>query len=533
MTVQIHDSLARTKHPLRTLKEGHVGMYVCGPTVYDDSHIGHLMGPVVFDTIARWLLARGYTVQFVVNITDIDDKIINRAIETGEDWNAISVRYTEQYFDHLRALSVDTITDFPRCTDYVEQMVTFIQDLIDKDMAYVAADGVYYRVPRHEGYGKLSGRKIEDMQAGARVTSDSSLEHPADFALWKLAKPGEPTWDSPWGAGRPGWHIECSVMSSELLGSAYDVHGGGDDLKFPHHENEIAQSEAHGDDFASLWMHHGLVQYEGRKVAKSDPRMQDAAFRLQFQAHWLLDTYGAPAVRYFLVNTPYRRPVDFGPTSLDGARKGLLRLYRLLGERLEVPNIATLDEILARDLTPELAAHRTKFCEAMDDDFNTSIAVAELFTMAGEAKAQEGDAQAATLDLLRDLGRTIGLLMPGDAAQVASAGSGEGPVEAVLDALLVVRTAARGAKDFETGDGVRDLLTGNGVQILDGADGTTWELDGPAADGLVGKLVDGALALRASARERKAFATSDGIRDGLTAAGITILDSADGTTWQI
>jgi cysteinyl-tRNA synthetase len=306
MAIRIYDSLRRERRLLEPVEPGKVGLYACGPTVYDDCHIGHLMGPVIFDTIARWLVSRGYEVRFVNNITDIDDKIINRAIDSGEDWTAIAERYTEQYFQFLRDLSVETITDHPRCTEYVGKMISFIESLAGEDRAYETSDGVYFDVVKQQGYGKLSGRVVDDMQAGARVAASGELRHPADFALWKKAKPGEPTWDSPWGPGRPGWHIECSVMSRELLGEHFDLHGGGDDLKFPHHENEIAQSEAHGDAFSDLWMHHGLVQYGGRKIAKSDPRMSDPAFAGQFKARALIDTYGAPTLRFFLVRGPYR-----------------------------------------------------------------------------------------------------------------------------------------------------------------------------------------------------------------------------------
>ncbi len=344
MAIRIFDSLRREKLVLEPIEPGVVRLYACGPTVYDDCHIGHLMGPVIFDTAARWIRARGFEVRFVNNITDIDDKIINRALDTGEDWKSIAERYTEQYFEFLEELGVETITDHPRCTEYVGKMIQFIEDLITGEKAYETSDGVYFDVQGHEGYGKLSGRAVEDMQAGGRVGANSELRHPADFALWKKAKPGEPTWDSPWGPGRPGWHIECSVMSRELLGPSFDLHGGGDDLKFPHHENEIAQSEAHGDAFARLWMHNGLVQYGGRKIAKSDPRMQDPEFAGQFKARKLIDTYGAPVVRFFLVRGPYRRPIDFEPKNLHDARKGLTRVLNQLGDRCEQAS-ASVDEI--------------------------------------------------------------------------------------------------------------------------------------------------------------------------------------------
>lgn len=531
MTIRIQDTLTRESRPLETLEPGVVRMYVCGPTVYDDCHIGHLMGPVVFDTIARWLRAREYEVRFVNNITDIDDKIINRAAATGEDWKSIADRYTAQYLDFLTELNVVTVTDNPRCTDYVDGMVRFIEDLISTDRAYETSDGVYYDVEKQDGYGKLSGRKLEDMQAGARVEASLELRHPADFALWKKAKAGEPSWPSPWGEGRPGWHIECSVMSSDLLGGEFDIHGGGDDLKFPHHENEIAQSEAHGDRFARLWMHNGLIQYGGRKIAKSDPRMKDADFAQQFQARWLIDRYGAPAVRFFLVRTPYNRPIDFEPGVLDGARKGLVRMLRQLGASLDEPVSEDLLAVLTRDLDPELSQHRDRFTAAMDADFNTGEAIAELFTLLRRARELEGGGGEEALLLARDLGRVIGLFQPGDLAAIEAVGAAGEQLAPVVDALLELRTSAREAKDYATADGFRDLLAATGIVVHDAAGETTWEVDRPD-EGLLGQLVEGALELRKAARERKDFQTADGIRDRLTAAGIEILDGSDGSNWR-
>ncbi len=532
MTIQIHDSLTRELTPLQPLTPGEIGMYVCGPTVYSDSHIGHLMGPVIFDNAARWLRARGHEVRFVLNITDIDDKIINRAIETGEEWTAVAELYTQQFLDLIEELGVDTITDHPRCTEYVPKMITFIEELIDRGMAYETSDGVYFEVEKHEGYGKLSGRVLDDMQAGARIEVGSELHHPGDFALWKKAKPGEPTWDSPWGPGRPGWHIECSVMSSDLLGGRFDIHGGGDDLKFPHHENEIAQSEAHGDEFANLWMHNGLIQYGGRKVSKSDPRMQDPEFSRQFQARWLIDTYGAAVLRFFLIRSSYRRPIDFEPKNLGDARKGLTRLLKLLGERLEAPAEASLEEILARDLPEEVAERRARFCAAMDDDFGTGEAVAELFTLAKIAGEAEGAAREKVLLLMRDLGRLLGLMRPGDLGRLGGTGGGDERLGAVAEVLLALRRSAREARDFATADGLRDLITAQGIGVLDGAEGSTCALD-DAKEGALAALVDGALGLRREARERKDFGTSDAIRDGLVSVGVLIHDGPEGSSWEL
>ncbi len=474
MPIRIHDSLTRQTQEFQPLEPGKVSMYLCGPTVYDDCHVGHLMGPVVFDTIARWFEARDYQVRLVVNITDIDDKIIQKAQKTSQEWNQVSEHYTEQYLQFMRDLGVTSITDHPHCTHFVDEMVTFIGELIEKGQAYQAGDGVYYRVQEQPDYGKLSGRRLEDMQAGSRVEAQKGLEHPADFVLWKNAKAGEPAWPSPYGPGRPGWHIECSVMASELMGPAFDIHGGGDDLKFPHHENEIAQSEAHGDGFAKLWMHHGLVQFGGRKIGKSDERMRDGDFSKQFNARYLLDTYGAPAVRFFLVRSPYRRPVDFEPSALDAARTGLVRLYRHLGDLLQEPLQENLAEALQRPAPEELHALRAAFVQAMDDDFNTGEAVAALFQMAQLANGQDGPEKKASLTLMRDLGRLIGMFMPGDLQKVERAGMADELSQAVED-IVDRRAQARAAKDFAQADRLRDALTAAGIALLDGAEGTQFE----------------------------------------------------------
>ena len=534
MTIQLYDSVSRTKRPLDPLQPGKVGMYVCGPTVYDDCHVGHLMGPVVFDTVARWLLARGHEVRFVNNITDIDDKIINRAIESGEDWSTIAERYTAQYLGFLKELSVVTVTDHPRCSEYVQAMVDFIADLVAGDMAYQASDGVYFDVSQHEGYGKLSGRKLDDMLAGARIQASEGLRHPADFALWKNVKPGEPSWESPWGPGRPGWHIECSVMSSQLLGRTFDIHGGGDDLKFPHHENEIAQSEAHGDGYARHWMHNGLIQYEGRKISKSDPRMQEESFSQQFQARWLLDRFGPSAVRFFLLRTPYGRPVDFGPKVLDGAQKGLIRALKLLAPVLDQESDRDLEAICAVPLEENLDKARASFCTAMDDDFNTGEAIAQLFTLARDLREVPEEARTPGLEVLRDLGRILGLFQLGDTG--LGEGLGEGGDQAllgkVLGALLSVRETARSASEFATADGVRDLLVAQGVDVNDSAEGAAWSVGSGGAPDLEG-LLNGAMDLREAARERGDYATGDAIRDRLGEAGVSVQDAAGRSNWTL
>ena len=477
MPITVHNTLTRASAPFVPLQAGKVGIYLCGPTVYDDCHIGHLMGPVLFDAVARWFAVRGYEVRLVNNITDIDDKIINRSLSTGEPWLAITQRYTAQYLGYLKRLHVDTITDHPKCSDYIPQMVAYINDLIAKNRAYVAADGVYYGVEQQPGYGKLSGRKLNEMLAGVRVERDAGLHHPADFALWKLTKPGEPSWPSPWGAGRPGWHIECSVMSNETLGATFDIHAGGDDLKFPHHENEIAQGEAHGGGYACCWMHNGLIQYEGRKVGKSDERMKDAAFRKQFQADHLLDTYGAATVRFLLLQGHYRRPNDFAPSALTAARTALSRMHATLGELLTQPGTPVLGEVLARTLPAFAAKARDAFVAAMDDDFNTGAAIAQLFSLLGEAKKLTGAEHTAVLTLVRDLGRFIGLFQPTDAVDTAgeSTASDDGTLGKVMALVLHIRQQARANRDFATSDLIRDRLKDAGITVKDAKDGATWE----------------------------------------------------------
>ncbi|MEO0650246.1 MAG: cysteine--tRNA ligase [Planctomycetota bacterium] len=480
MTIQVHDTLARSLKPLDPPGPEPLGLYLCGPTVYADSHIGHLMGPVLYDAIVRWLRVRGYQVRFVNNITDIDDKIIRRSNETGEDWRTIATRFESRYRGHLAELRVETITDHPHATDYVPEMIEFIQALVDEDKAYQTSDGVYFDVQRKEGYGKLTGRALDDMRSGERVAASSELRHPADFALWKAAKPGEPTWNSPFGPGRPGWHLECSVMSRALLGTRFAFHGGGDDLKFPHHENELAQSEARGDDFADAWMHHGLVQYGGRKVAKSDERMADPDFARQFQAKWLIDTYGGATLRFFLLRGHYRRPIDFQPESLDAARKGLSRFMALLGEASEAPLAENGygSEALARiqGQAPEaLQAFVRDFESALDDDFNTGLAIAHLFRLKEVLEGDDDALRAAAARLAVGLGRLLGLFHPGDREALRGGGAGDdGALSGALELLIALRADARANKDFATSDRIRDELAAAGIELRDGADGTGW-----------------------------------------------------------
>ncbi|HEX3135503.1 MAG TPA: cysteine--tRNA ligase, partial [Planctomycetota bacterium] len=493
---------------------------------------GHVAGPILFDAVARWLRARGFAVRFVNNITDIDDKIINRSIATGEPWDSITRRYTAQYLGYLKRLHVVTVTDHPRCSDYIPPMITYIQDLIAKGRAYVAADGVYYDVEKQNGYGKLSGRKLDEMKAGARIERNASLHHPADFALWKQAKPSEPSWDSPWGKGRPGWHIECSVMSHETLGETFDIHGGGDDLKFPHHENEIAQGEAHGGGYARCWMHNDLIQYDGVKVGKSDPRMKDPAFAKQFKADFLLDTYGAATVRFLLMQGHYRRPNDFAPAALSAARTALGKLHRQLGVLLDEVGHASLEEILARPLSEVAARLRHDVVAAMDDDFNTGAAIAALFGLMGEAKRATGQEATVLLCLVRDLGQLIGLFQPGDGADtVEQQQAGDALLAPVMDLVLSLRQEVRARRDFATSDRIRDTLATAGITLKDAKDGATWASGAPAERAGIDAAMQVVIDLRGVARTAKDFATADRIRQALSVVGITVADGPAGATW--
>jgi cysteinyl-tRNA synthetase len=520
--ISIFNTLTRSKQPLRPIRPGEIGMYVCGPTVYDDCHIGHLMGPVLFDAVARWLAARGYRVRLVNNITDIDDKIINRSLASGEPWQAITERYTAQYLGYLRRLHVTTVTDHPRCSDFIAPMIRYIGDLIAGGRAYQAGDGVYYDVQRQPGYGKLSGRRIEDMLAGVRVERSSALHHPADFALWKLAKPGEPSWPSPWGDGRPGWHIECSVMSHETLGPSFDIHGGGDDLKFPHHENEIAQGEAHGGDYAHCWMHNGLIQYEGVKVGKSDPRMRDPAFARQFKADYLLDTFGAATVRFLLLQGHYRRPNDFAPQALTAARTALGKLHRQLGELLEAATApGTVADLLQGGqgdaLPPAMRDQLAAFVAAMDDDFNTGGAIAALFSLSDLCRKQLAQGEEGRLAgqrgrlLLRDLGRLIGLFQPGDGKDTqAEAAPASADLERAMALVIALRQRARAERRFADADHIRIALAAGGVEVKDAKDGAQWKASGQG-EAALGAATALLAHLRVQAVALADAATADGI----------------------
>lgn len=459
MALAIYNTLTKTKEPLKPLIGNQVRMYVCGMTVYDFCHIGHARVMVAFDVVSRWLRQRGYDLTYVRNITDIDDKIIRRAQENGESFEALTGRMIAAMHEDETRLNVQRPDLEPRATEHIAGMHTMIQTLIDKGFAYAPGNGdVYYRVGKFVGYGKLSRRKIEDLKIGARIEVDEAKEDPLDFVLWKAAKPGEPSWASPWGAGRPGWHIECSVMSTCCLGETFDIHGGGPDLVFPHHENEIAQSEAAtGKQYANAWMHAGAVRVDGEKMSKSLGNF--------FTIREVLEKYHPEVVRYLLVSSHYRSPINYSEDSLKEAKGALDRFYTALRG---LPEVAAAGG----------EAFVERFGAAMDDDFNSPEACAVLFDMAREInRLRESDLQgaAALAKQLVKMAEALGVLQlePNEFLQGGATGSVD-PGE--VDALISARLQARAEKNWAESDRIRDQLTAMGVVLEDGKGGTTWRL---------------------------------------------------------
>ncbi|MBU4498669.1 MAG: cysteine--tRNA ligase [Gammaproteobacteria bacterium] len=451
--LHIHNSLTRVKEAFVPLTPGKVRMYVCGMTVYDLCHLGHARVFVVFDMATRWLRASGYDVEYVRNITDIDDKIIKRAAENSEAPAALTERFIHEMHQDERALGVLPPDHEPRATAYVVQMLALIGQLIDKGLAYPAPNGdVYYSVRAFPAYGRLSGKSLDELRAGERVEIDAAKRDPLDFVLWKAAKAGEPAWESPWGTGRPGWHIECSAMSADLLGKHFDIHGGGQDLQFPHHENEIAQSEgAHDCTFVNYWMHNGFVRVDNEKMSKSLGNF--------FTIREVLQQYDAEVVRFFILRAHYRSPLNYSDAHLDDAKSALTRLYTALK-----------NAPLSTTSVDWAATAAQAFKVAMDDDFNTPEALAVLFELA--SAANRGDADSA--QMLRNLGGVLGLLQRDTADFLKSGAAGAGLSEAEIDAMIVARRDARAAKNFAESDRIRDALLAAGIVLEDGAGGTVW-----------------------------------------------------------
>jgi len=507
--IEVYSTLSRQKAPLVTVQPGQVGMYLCGPTVYKPSHIGHMVGPVIFDTVKRHLEYSGYAVTWVVNITDVDDKIIAESTARGTTMEKLAAEMTADYLDNLAALGVTGIDAMPKATEHIGTIIAFIEGLIAKDFAYASDGDVYFDVLKDADYGKLTNRSVEQMQGEGGSTAERKRSA-ADFALWKKAKSGEPSWESPWGPGRPGWHIECSAMSRALLGEHFDIHGGGLDLVFPHHENEIAQSESlHGCPMATVWMHNGLMQAagaagkvggrpRGTEAAPDDAASQTATKISKSTGAEpfknLLVRHRPEVIRLLLLSTHYRSPIHFGDEPLGESGRAMEAFERLFGrfERISGQSFYALPcrsrsegdaaVIAAGDDVKEL---RTKFLAAMDDDFNTAIAIAVLFDFVRTVnkfidqhalETQKPAAELATLDamlrVLRELTGVLGLFL--EPPRAATGGADEGLVAKLMDLVIEIRAHARKAKDFATADLVRNKLTEAGIVLEDRPDGTGW-----------------------------------------------------------
>jgi cysteinyl-tRNA synthetase len=518
MPLRVYNTLTRQKEDFQTVEPGKVRMYLCGPTVYKPAHIGHMVGPVIFDTVKRYLAYQGYDVQFVINITDVDDKLIVKAAEKGMTVKALAEQMTADYFDNLKLMGVDSVDQFPYATDHIADMQAMISRLIEKGHAYPLNGDVYFAVESDSDYGKLSNRSLAQMMAGTRVEANDRKRNPADFALWKSSRPGEPAWDSPWGQGRPGWHIECSAMSARILGESIDIHGGGLDLMFPHHENELAQSEScSGKPFARYWLHNGLMQSgkQAGKVGGAHSRSGDAAPSQDDQiANKLAGSAGAESVktavfahhppetvRFFLLSTHYRSPIDFSMENIAAAGKSLEGFYRLFEEyervtgtsfysltaptqRSKTTDLAPLETVNA-DAAKEAASLRDRFVEAMDDDFNTGGAVAALFDLRRvvngylnqitPAGATPSDAQkaglTAALTLVKELSQTLGVFR---VASSKKAGADDAFVDGLMQLILDIRADARKNKNWSVADKVRDALKALNVIVEDRPDGVRW-----------------------------------------------------------
>jgi cysteinyl-tRNA synthetase len=497
MGLRIYNTLTRKKEDFEPLQLGNVGMYVCGMTVYDYCHIGHARSVVLFDVIYRYLLKSDYDVTYVRNFTDVDDKIINRANEVGENWKSLAERFIKEFYIDMDALGVRRPTFEPKATDHIAQIQSIIGKLISRGHAYEVAGDVMFSVESFNRYGKLSGKKTDELVAGSRVEVDEKKENPLDFALWKAAKPGEPSWDSPWGPGRPGWHIECSAMSMEYLGERFDIHGGGADLTFPHHENEIAQSEsATGKPFAKYWIHNGFVNIRSEKMSKSLGNV--------LNIRDILKVVHPEALRLFLLSSHYRSPLDYNETSIKEASAGLERLYAAM---VSLNNLIHAQGT-AGDLPEELTGVTERFKQALDDDFNTPRGLAVLFeaartvnriaTEAGSSKDSipAPDKLSAVHQELTDLAReALGILNEEPHAfldgmrerelrrlherkdQPEEVGSAfEVLTKEQIEAKISERAEARKAKDFARADEIRQWLSDRKVHLKDGPDGTTWEI---------------------------------------------------------
>ncbi len=494
MSLRVYNTLSGRKEEFVPCEPGKVRMYVCGVTVYDYCHIGHARANIVFDVIYRYLMYRGFEVNYVRNYTDVDDKIIQRANERGIDSRLLAEEFIHAFDEDMAALGLDIPTHQPKATEHMGQIIALVERLIARDMAYAAGGDVYFRVAKFPGYLKLSKRNQDEMQAGARIATGEHKENPMDFALWKAAKPGEPAWDSPWGRGRPGWHIECSAMSMEYLGESFDIHGGGKDLIFPHHENEIAQSEgATGKPFVKYWLHNGFVNVNQEKMSKSLGNF--------FTIRDIVQKYDHEVVRFFILTAHYRSPIDFSDQNLEESKTGLSRFYEALrAADAAIAAHPVTGEVSCPMLAPEereicdrIETLEERFREAMDDDFNSALAIGHLFdavrginSLAAVKESRFAECPLLVVVLreavekLRRLGRVLGILDQDPLAWLErqkERGTGKAGIDpAEIERLIAERAAARRGKDFARADAIRDELAEKGVILLDSPQGTSWKM---------------------------------------------------------
>lgn len=525
--MQVYNTQSRRKEELIPLDPPKITMYVCGPTTYNYIHLGNARPLVFFDTVRRYLEYRGYEVKYVQNFTDVDDKIINRAAEEAEDPLKLAARYIEEYFKDADALGVRRADVHPKVSEHIGDIIKAIESLIAKGYAYIADGDVYYRVKAFGEYGKLSGRSLEEMLAGARVEVDERKEDPADFALWKKAKAGEPYWESPWGKGRPGWHIECSVMSVKYLGETIDIHGGGNDLIFPHHENELAQTEAlTGRPFVRYWMHNGFITVNNEKMSKSLGNF--------FILRDILDKFPPDVVRFYLLSVHYRSPLDFDDGKLREAAKALSRLKntRLLGAEFIQGKEDKEPAAVEDDFLAGIKAEENNFIEAMDDDFNTSRAIGHLFDMAHlintcitKADKENESDQAKINEALRIfnlLGDVLGIFVDNDQVD-------EEIWHDIAQIMLDIRKTLRSEKQFALADWIRDSMQASGLIIEDTPQKSRIKAEeAPSLEEMMEKII----ALRAELKKNKDYAKADYIRDKLKEKNIVIEDTREGARWK-
>lgn len=464
--IKVYNTLNKKKEEFIPLTPGEVKMYVCGPTVYNFFHIGNGRTFIVFDTIRRYFEYRGFKVDFVQNFTDIDDKMIKKANEEGTTVKKIGDTYIKEYYQDADALNIERATVNPRATEFIGEIIKFVKGLVDKGYAYEVDGDVYFSTKKFEGYGKLSGQNIEDLQSGARISVDERKKDPMDFAIWKAQKPGEPAWNSPWGMGRPGWHIECSCMAKKLLGETIDIHAGGSDLKFPHHENEIAQSEAlTGEPFARYWLHSAFVNVNNEKMSKSLNNF--------FTAREILERYDADVIRFLMLSAHYRQQLNFSEDLLESAKASVERIYNAIGN---LENL--IDEVYREEMNEEekaylesLNKYKEKYIEKMDDDFNTADAITAIFDLIKDTNTNitidsSKELAQKALELIRELGAPLGMFQK----------STKGNLEEEIEALIAKRQQARKDRDFALADKIRDELKDRGIVLEDTPQGVRWKM---------------------------------------------------------